>query len=42
MASAGVVLKVTFSPLVVFATLIMLVAVRADYIGIRIGKAVKK
>ncbi|QIT36424.1 hypothetical protein [Wolbachia endosymbiont of Brugia pahangi] len=42
MASAGVVLKVTFSPLIMFATLMMLVAIRADYTGIRIRKAVKK
>lgn len=35
-------MKVTFSPLIMFATLMMLVAVRADYTGIRIRKAVKK
>ncbi|WP_265027275.1 hypothetical protein [Wolbachia endosymbiont (group A) of Bombylius major] len=41
-ASAGIVLGVAFSPLIVLATLIALVAIGARYVGIGIGKAGEK
>ncbi|UVW84337.1 hypothetical protein [Wolbachia endosymbiont of Aedes albopictus] len=41
-ASTGIVLGVAFSPLIVLATLIALVAIGARYVGIGIGKAGKK
>ncbi|WP_254229308.1 hypothetical protein [Wolbachia pipientis] len=41
MASAVMVLGAAFSPLIVLATLIALVAIGARYVGIGIGKAVK-
>lgn len=42
MASTGIVLGVAFSPLIVLATLIALVAIGARYVGIGIGKAGEK
>ncbi|WP_264330636.1 hypothetical protein [Wolbachia endosymbiont (group B) of Erebia ligea] len=42
MASTGIVLGVAFSPLIVLATLIALVAIGALYVGIGIGKAGEK
>ncbi|WP_425386125.1 hypothetical protein [Wolbachia endosymbiont (group A) of Barypeithes pellucidus] len=41
-ASTGIVLGVAFSPLIVLATLIALVAIGARYVGIGIGKAGEK
>ncbi|WP_353284729.1 hypothetical protein [Wolbachia endosymbiont (group A) of Lasioglossum fulvicorne] len=41
-ASAGIVLGVAFSPLIVLATLIALVAIGARYVGIGIGRAGEK
>ncbi|MBC6685893.1 hypothetical protein H9I48_01290 [Wolbachia pipientis] len=41
-ASTGIVLGVAFSPLIVLATLIALVAIGARYVGIGIGKAREK
>ncbi|WP_341811856.1 hypothetical protein [Wolbachia endosymbiont (group A) of Conops quadrifasciatus] len=41
-ASTGIVLGVAFSPLIVLATLIALVAIGARYVGIGIGKAEEK
>lgn len=41
-ASVGIVLGVAFSPLIVLATLIALVAIGARYVGIGIGKAGEK